>query len=94
MARLQPDPDHDLARNDEVDRDHPVLIAAFYDVTCLNIDVLIGAISDRQFVDVAGFIDDYFLLGQGFLKSQERSIAGEIISMNQKYGQVVVGVRA
>lgn len=65
-----------MRRQDAADAQHAVLLAAFYDVACLNEDIPIAGILDRKLVDLPGLAhDDGFVLQRLFECQRHRTAA-------------------
>src|ERR1700684_2068699 len=87
-------------RQQQIDRQHAVLLAALHDIAGLNIDLVLAGILHRQFIDAAGLADLDDPLGQRLLQGQRHSAAAsravyEIdrkVVVNDRTGDLYAGV--
>ena len=63
-------------RQQQIDRQHAVLLPALHDVAGLNVDLVLAAILHRQRVDAAGLVDFDGALGQRLLQGQRHGATG------------------
>src|SRR5260370_19455139 len=83
--------DRNLARTrwqDQIDDQHAILLATFYDVARLHEDLFAGNILNREFINRARFAHDYFSLHQGFLQRYESLPLDFVFPINQEHRHV------
>ena len=79
-----------VRRQNQVDYQHSVLLAAFNDVARLHINLFTRNVFNRELIDFTCFAHNDFFLKQRFFQSQKGLSFNFVFAMDQKNSQIAL----